>query len=89
MKTHRNRREFSVGTVGWFTVLKPDSFKLGSLHAASRSKRVPTNINGQEVTMAPSMAQLGTHDVRPKRTALIVAAAMSITSALLWWIMHP
>jgi hypothetical protein len=39
--------------------------------------------------MVPSMMQLIAPDIRPKRTALIIAAAMTITSALLWWIMHP
>ena len=99
------RRGFSVRTAGWFTVLRPDGWSVdsrqpGSLHPlTNRSNRVTStlapeqkvlnNLEGQEATMAPSLMQLCTHDLRLKRTALIISAAMTITSILLWWIMHP
>lgn len=107
MKTRRtlNRREFSVGTAGWFTVLKPDRWSAASRQPGSlqpltdRSKQlgstlapeqeVLNHIDGQVATIAPSLMQLSTHDVRLKRTALIVSAAMTISAVLLWWIMHP
>jgi hypothetical protein len=107
MKTRRtlNRREFSVGTAGWFTVLKPDRWSAASRQTGSHhpltdrsrqfastlapEQKVLNHIDGQEATIAPSLMQLCTHDIGLKRTALIVSAAMMITSVLLWWIMHP
>jgi hypothetical protein len=91
MKTRRtsNRREFRVGTVGWFTVLKPDPFELGSLTARSKQVGRDRRNGRQEPTTTPSMTQLFTDHPNLKRTALIVSAAMTMTAALLWWIMHP
>jgi hypothetical protein len=111
MKIRRtlNRRGVSVGTAGWFTVLRPDRWSAasrqpGSLHpltdpsnrAASTlalgqkvEQKVLNHTDDQDATMAPSMMQFGTHDLRLKRSALILSAAMTITSVLLWWIMHP
>lgn len=88
MKTRRtfNPREFRVGTAGWFTVLRADSFMLGSL--TGRSKRAVRQNDGQEPMTAPSM-QLITDDLSLKRTALIVLVAMTMAAVLLWCIMHP
>jgi hypothetical protein len=89
MKTRRslNHREFSVATAGWFTVLRPDPFRLGSF--AGRSKQAPRHNGGKDPIVAPSMMQLFTEDLSPKRTVLIASIAITMTSVLLWCIMHP
>ncbi len=100
-----SHRGFSVATAGYFTVLKPDKWSAvsrqpGTLHTfTDRSKRAASTLapeqrvlngmNGQQATVDPAMMQLRTQDLSLKRAALIVSAAMTITSALLWWIMHP
>jgi hypothetical protein len=107
MKIRRTlkRRGLSVGTAGWFTVLRPDRWSAasrppGSLHPISDpsnrtastlalEQKVLNHIDGQDATMAPSMMQFSTHDLRLKRSALIISTALTITSVLLWWIMHP
>ncbi|HEX4284735.1 MAG TPA: hypothetical protein VHZ28_06550 [Terracidiphilus sp.] len=87
------RRSFSVSTAGWFTVLRPDKWS-----AASRTpggfypSSVRTALDGRnmrEAIMPPSIVSLDPQDRRMMRTGWIVLAAMAITSALLWWIMHP
>lgn len=85
MKIRRtlNRRDFRIATAGWFTLLRP------AKQSAPRKVNLHPLVDRSGVVAPPSMMQLSTHDVRPKRTALIVSAALMITSLLLWWIMHP
>ena len=85
------RRGFEVGTAGWFTVLKPNTWFPASrlpesvLYRVIRSaKAIATGDPIQPRIMVPS-----TDDHRPMRSALVVLSAIAITSALLWWIMHP
>lgn len=94
--THRG---FSIGTAGWFTVLRPNTwFPASRLPAGFHSQPIRSTIAGSsgvpnhtgnlEVAPAPALI-VGAPTLRPLRVASIVTAAIAITSALLWWIMHP
>ena len=86
------QRGFNVGTAGYFTVLRPNTW-----FAASRSeRRLRRHIDGgapfsgSQTIAAPSLdANLGANDPGKVRLALTGLAATAITAALLWWIMHP
>ena len=85
------RRGFDVGTAGWFTVLKPNTWFPASRLPESQFHRghpfaraIATRDSISPLIMRPS-----TKDRRPVRSALIVLSAIAITSSLLWWIMHP
>ncbi len=92
--THRG---FSVGSAGFFSVLKPNTWFPASRlrgsfrYRAGQTAEVPASdhANGGEMTAAPRIAIAGTQDRGLMRPALLVLAAMAITSGLLWWIMHP
>lgn len=85
------RRGFEIGTAGWFTVLKPNTWFPAS--------RLPGRFRYRSSTSAGTLAMDRaislritlpiTKDHRLVRSALVVLAAAAITSALLWWIMHP
>jgi hypothetical protein len=87
------RRGFSVGSAGYFAVLKPNTwFPATRLpvpfhYRASQSAQVPAL--HQEATLAPNIITLSVEPRGVVRPALVVLAAMAITSALLLWIMHP
>jgi hypothetical protein len=86
------RRGFNVGTAGWFTVLRPNTW-----FPATRLPRSfhylggrPTGAvqPGSQVTAMPlQILRLSARDRRLVRPALIVMAAATITAVLLWWIM--
>lgn len=85
------RRGFNVGTAGWFTVLKsnpwfPASRLPGSFRYRSRHFAEATAVDH---AISPRIIMPSTKDRRLVRSALVVLAAVAITSALLWWIMHP
>lgn len=85
------RRGFDVGTAGWFTVLKPNTwFPASRLPGRFRYRSSPS-AEKTAVDHAISLPILlpTTKDHRLGRSALVVLAAVAITSALLWWIMHP
>jgi hypothetical protein len=85
------RRGFDVGTAGWFTVLKPNTwFPASRLPEAFRFRSSPS----AEATAVDRMISLrillpANKDRRLMHSALVAIAAVAITSALLWWIMHP
>lgn len=91
------QRGFSVGSAGWFTVLKPNtwfpasrlpgSFEYRSGRYADAIAADPTA--SHERTIAPRITIPVTKDRRLLRPALVVLGAFTITSAMLWWIMHP
>jgi hypothetical protein len=90
------QRGFSVGSAGWFTVLKPNTWFPASRLPGSfeyRSGRYAdatvVNPTGHERTITPRIAIPVTKDRRLLRPALVVLSAFTITSAMLWWIMHP
>ena len=85
------RRGFEVGTAGWFTVLKQNTwFPASRLPGRFRYRSSPS-AETTAVDHAISLRILSptTKDRRLGRSALVVLAAVAITSALLWWIMHP
>ena len=89
MKFHRSlrRRSFSVGTAGWFTVLRPDESS-----AVPRMWRTPcsSSLQTSQEASTPTLAvQENVCDHLSFRTSWIVLAASAITAGLLWWIMHP
>ena len=83
-----------MGSAGWFTVLKPNTW-----FAASRLEDNLHYLNGQPKGAAkpgiqnpttPSLSvKLRANDPGVMRLALAILGATGITSALLWWIMHP
>ena len=89
-----NRRGFSIGPAGYFTVLRPNTW-----FPASRLSDSPLHRNYQlggsagspsRTTAAPSLdVKLNTNDPSLMRLTVTVLGAIAITSALLWWIMHP
>ena len=89
-----NRRGFSVGTAGWFTVLKPNTwFPASRLHDGFRYPGgLPKGSAefGSINSATPSLnVKLNANDPGLVRLALTILGAIAITSALLWWIMHP
>ena len=85
------RRGFEVGTAGWFTVLKPNTWfpasRLpgGQLYRGHQAARAIATSD----SISPRITMPGTNHRRPARSALILLSAIAITSALLWWTMHP
>jgi hypothetical protein len=91
------RRGFEVGTAGWFTVLKPNTWfpasRLpGRFHyrsSPSAETTVAGHTGSRGTTIAPRIILPSTKDRNLVNLALVVLTAIAITSALLWWIMHP
>jgi hypothetical protein len=99
------RRGFDVGTAGYFSVLRQNTWFAASRLSdgfeslVGRSNRgVPTGSAGQETwdrlsaqgtTVLPPALGVISYPHRPLRTAVIVCLAVALTLALLWWIMHP
>ena len=91
------RREFSVRTAGWFTVLKPDGWfpalhQHGRFHdrrSQSGGTAAADHADSREWMNSPQIMIPNTVERRVMRPALILLAAMMLTSGLLWWIMHP
>lgn len=97
------RRGFSVGTAGWFTVLRPNtwfaatrlprSFPHSSdhfqtaAHALTAEQLARMPLGSQQATLPPRIAVLNGHDRRPLRLALLALAAAVFTLGMLWWIM--
>ena len=97
-----NRRGFNVGSAGYFSVLRQNTWFAASRLSdgfeslIGRSNRgLPTHSTpapraalSARATSAPALALIP-HQYRPARAAVIVCAAIAITFVLLWWIMHP
>lgn len=85
------RRGFDVGTAGWFTVLKPNTWFPASRLPGRFRYRSSQSTETTAVDHAISLHIMipSTKDRRLVRSAVVVLAAFAITSALLWWIMHP
>lgn len=90
------RRGFNIGTAGWFTVLKPNTwFPASRLPESFRYRNNESGATtagdhaGSRETTSPRIMIPATIDRRVMRPALIVLSAMIVTSGLLWWIMHP
>lgn len=91
------RRGFDVGSAGWFTILKPNTWfpasrlPAGFRYRSSQSMQVTAVYHADNFKTAASPRILfpSTKDRSLVRGALVLVAAIAITSALLWWIMHP
>ena len=92
------RRGFSLGTAGWFTVLRPNTwfpashlpgshprFRLSGTVAPLLPGHLPTPPAAPKV----QTLDLGHNDHRLVQPLLVVLAAVAITSLLLLWIIHP
>jgi hypothetical protein len=99
-----NRRGFNVGTAGWFTVLRPNTwfpasrlrktFPAYGMHAEGRAEQAagarPVGEAGGRATVARWRAmERGAEDRNRLRSGSAIFGAMAITAAMLWWIMHP
>ena len=91
-----SRRGYSVGTAGWFTVLRPNTW----FPASRLPKNVPGfGLRGEQtapgsLSGASRLAPWTPTERHPEfrnRTRLVSAVfgAVAITSVMLWWIMHP
>lgn len=88
------RRGFSVGSAGWFTVLKPNTWFPASrlqdnLHCLSSQPKGVPEPGSQDVATPSLSVKLCANDPGLMRLTLIISGATAITSALLWWTMHP
>jgi hypothetical protein len=104
MKTLRfvNHRAFSVGSAGWFTVLRPNKwfatsrFRGSSHHLSGRSvgvaepavpeRKALNHANNPETTLVFQITELNEQDHHPMRLALIVLAAIAIMLVMLSWL---
>lgn len=87
-----NRRGFNVGTAGWFTVLKPNTwFPASRLPGSFRYLSGQWPGAGEPLRNVPSAhLQILKTDQRQRglmQPALIVLLATAITAILLWWLM--
>lgn len=87
-----HRRGFNLGSAGWFTVLKPNTWFAASRlrddrhHFGSQSKSTVEPFTDNSA--APSfVVKLNANDPGLVRLALTVLGGVAITVALLWWIM--
>ncbi|UWZ83517.1 hypothetical protein [Occallatibacter riparius] len=83
------RRGFQVGTAGFFTVLKPNTWFPSTrlpVPFRYRAGQSPTVI---VETTAPNIISLPPEQRSPLRVAIIVLASAAIVFAMLMWIMHP
>lgn len=81
------RRGFSVGTAGWFTVLRPNTWFPAS--RLPRRERHDSGVpSGTHAAAALNFLPLNMQR-RPLPLILTALAATAITAGLLWWIMHP
>ena len=85
------QRGFKIGTAGWFTILKPNPWFPASRLPGRFRYRGSQSAETTAVDQATSLNIMipSTKERRLGRSALVVVAAIAITSALLWWIMHP
>jgi hypothetical protein len=84
------RRGFSIGTAGYFAILKPNTW-----FPATRLPRPFRYHPGQsvqapaETTAAPNIITLPPEHRSPLRLTIIVLASAAIVFCMLLWIMHP
>src|SRR3954447_7204550 len=94
-----SRRGFSVGTAGWFTVLRPNTWfpasRLRKSHIDFGPHRQQTERGALGEGSGPVRAgqwaaqERRTEDRNRMRSASAILGALAITSVMLWWIMHP
>lgn len=94
-----SQRGFSVGTAGWFTVLRPNTWFPASRLRKSRptfglrTQQADTGAQGAVLGQSSAVrwaATEGSREARNRmRSASAILGALAITSVMLWWIMHP
>lgn len=91
-----SRRGFSVGTAGWFTILRPNTWFPASRLPnnlpgfGSRAEQMTPGALSGTVRPAPwTPAEQRPYERNRMRLASAVFGAVAITSVMLWWIMHP
>ncbi len=90
----QSRRDFNVATAGWFTVLKTASRTVtlrpfGAYRSLARPSGAPgtyPETPNQLAVKIPLIGEIGMIDRGLVRMALIILAACSFTSLILWWI---
>lgn len=95
----QSRRDFNVATAGWFTVLKtasrtvtlrpPGGYRslANPSDAPDASTETPKQLADQLRTIKiPLIGEIGIIDRGLLRMGLIILAACSFTSLILWWI---
>ncbi|MDE3186847.1 MAG: hypothetical protein KGM96_04895 [Acidobacteriota bacterium] len=98
-----SRRGFSIGTAGWFTILRqntwfpatrlPRSFPHPSdhfqtpAHALTAEHLAQIPAASRQAALSPRIVTLNGYEHRPARLALITLFAVAITLGMLWWIM--
>jgi hypothetical protein len=85
------QRGFKIGTAGWFTILKPNPwFPASRLPGRFRYRGSQSKETGAvDYAISPRIIVPSTKERGLLSSALVVLTAVAITSALLWWIMHP
>jgi hypothetical protein len=83
------RRGFQVGTAGYFTVLKPNTWFPASRLPVPFRYRAGQSPTATAETTAPNIISLPPEQRSPLRVAIIVLASTAIVFAMLMWIMHP
>jgi len=99
-----SRRGFSVGTAGWFTVLRPNTwfpasrlpktYRGSDVHAEGRAERVPDagavlGASDEASAVRWRAMERSAKDRNRVRLASAIVGALAITTGMLWWIMHP
>ena len=91
-----SRRGYNVGTAGWFTVLRPNTWFPASRLQKNlpgfgiRAEQMTPGGSSGTVVLAPwTPAERHPDDSNRMRLASAVFGAVAITSVMLWWIMHP
>lgn len=97
-----NRRGFNVGSAGWFTILRPNTWFPASrlprtvqrigIQTGEAAEKPESALNGasdQVRSVRWPMIERSEQNQHPVRSASIILGALAITSAMLWWIMHP
>jgi len=95
-----NRRDFSIGPAGLFTVLKPDGWFAASRlpggfrylggqpngPAPPQARKAQDHAASQQTTIQLQTLEPTVQDHPLMRPALIVLAATAMTSIVLWWL---
>jgi len=93
------QRGFRVGTAGWFTVLRANTWfpasRLPNSHPSFGLQTQQTERSALGGGTGPVRAgqwlalERRAEDRNRMRSVSAIVGALAITSAMLWWIMHP
>jgi hypothetical protein len=83
------RRGFQVGTAGYFTILKPNTWFPATRLPERFRYRAGQPSQAAAETTAPNIISLPPEQHSPMRLAIIVLASATIVFAMLLWIINP